>query len=152
MNLFLHLLAITPALPGEVRVDHIDASPLGMVVGGVVTGVAVALIFIVVGWALVKWKVVTIGTPMPIIVTPAPASCPAGEATPQGVHYILPDACANCARERLLSSQHETQIGELFGKWNSVRDSMGAMAVDIGVIKAGIEELQKRRRGATRDD
>lgn len=60
-------LATLPTLPANVQVEHFDASYLSLVIGGVTTGIFVAIIFMVVGYFLVKYKIVVIGTPTTIV-------------------------------------------------------------------------------------
>ena len=141
--------AALKSMPNNVGVEHIDASWIGMLVGGVTTGLAVAVLFLFIGWLLVKYGAVKIGTPVPIAVIPS------NSEGKESHHYVIaPEVCVDCAAQKLLSSQHETQISELFNKWNSVKESIGTMAVDLGVIKAdvgniqkGIADLQTRRGG-----
>ena len=131
--------AALKAMPQEVRVSHIDASWLSLMVGGVTTAIAVAVLFLFIGWLLVKYGAVKIGVPALVAVVPP------GEAGKECIHQFLisPETCSACASERLLSSQHANQITELFGKWNNVRESMTTMAVDIGVIKADVGNINK---------
>jgi hypothetical protein len=137
-----------PKVPKEVQISHIDMTWLGMLMGAVPTGIVVAVVFLLIGWLLIKYGVVHVGTPVPIAVVPN------GEEGKDHRFVISPEVCTNCAAERLLSSQHENQITELFHKWNSVKDSMSKIAVDIGIIqtdvgniKRGVSDLQSRRGG-----
>ena len=103
--------AALKSMPKAVAVEHIDASWIGLMVGGVTTGLAVAGLFLIVGWMLVKYGAVKIGTSVPIAVIPS------GEGEKEGHHFLIaPEVCIDCAAQKLLSSQHENQILQLFNK------------------------------------
>jgi hypothetical protein len=143
--------AALKSMPQKFAVEHIDASLIGILVGGVTTGIAVAGLFLLVGWLLVKYGAIKIGAAVPIAVVPSDED---DKKSGLNRFVISPEFCVDCGGQKMLSAQHEVQITDLYGKWNSIKDNMGTMAIDIGSIKtdvanikSGITDLQSRRGG-----
>jgi hypothetical protein len=136
-------------IPSKIAVEHIDASWVGMLVGGVTTGVAVAGLFLIVGWLLVKYGAVKVGGAVAIVPQPGGTE-----------HFLIyPENCTACATEHERSKDNKDKIADLYSKWNTSKDSIAAMATDVAVIKTdvntiktGIKELQGRKRGASKED
>jgi len=135
--------AALKSMPQKVSVEHIDASWLGMLVGGVSTGLAVAILFFFVGWMLLKYGAVKIGGAAVEIIPSSPEHC-----------LMSPELCPAHGEEKQRSLANERQLTDLYQKYGLVTTGMTNMAVDIagiksdvGYIKTGVSELQSRRGG-----